>query len=225
MLYHNRCFKFYEGVDSVHNKIVAECIKKSVYEKGDFKIEPYENWIDIGSNIGCFSFRAKMNGANVLKMIEPDPKNNEIAKWWFNQRKIKIPEIIDQPVDVDVKEVTFYRNPERPYFNSMKAGRNKTESWEVMTFPFQQLIEKDICIKMDIEGAEIPIIDNCDFTGVKKMVVAYHIEADRSKANLIRRIKRLEQFFNTVVCGNNVDKLPEKMRFFPNEIFIWCFNV
>ena len=79
MLYHNRCFKFYEGVDSVHDKIVAECIKKSVYEKGDFKIEPYENWIDIGSNIGCFSFRAKMNGANVLKMIEPGPKNNEIG--------------------------------------------------------------------------------------------------------------------------------------------------
>ena len=64
-------------------------------------------------------------------------------------------------------------------------------------YPFQQLIEKDICIKIDIEGVEIPIIDNCDFTGVKKMVVAYHIEAGRSTANPIRRIKRLEQFFNT----------------------------
>jgi FkbM family methyltransferase len=222
MLYHNVCFKFYPEYPQ-HEKIVKEVIRKCPYQKRDFKIEPYEQWIDCGGNIGAFSFRCLMNGAKVKYFCEPDANNIRIMRDWFSQRNVEIPTIIEKPLGISTGEKRmFYRNPEKPWLNSLYPNKNKTESWVTEIQNLQELISEGDCIKMDIEGAEIDLIDNTDFTGVKKMVIAYHIERDRSKSNLLERIEKLKQYFTTVKCANNLEKLKDPMKFFPNELFVFC---
>jgi len=78
---------------------------------------------------------------------------------------------------------------------------------------------------MDIEGAELPLLDSCDFTGLKKMVVAYHVNYAPDPNELLRRIERLKTFFQKVQ-HKRLPK-PEAMinkRVFPNEIMLYCSN-
>ena len=75
---------------------------------------------------------------------------------------------------------------------------------------------------MDIEGAEIEIIDNCTFNKISKLVFAYHIKHDSSKQNFLNRMNKLKQYFDIV----HYQKLPDKeiLDFFPNEIIVYCMN-
>ena len=95
----------------------------------------------------------------------------------------------------------------------------------VQTISFKEAILGCNCVKMDIEGAELPLLDSCDFTGLKKMVVAYHVNYAPDPNELLRRIERLKTFFQKVQ-HKRLPK-PEAMinkRVFPNEIMLYCSN-
>jgi FkbM family methyltransferase len=90
---------------------------------------------------------------------------------------------------------------------------------EVEVVNFNDIISAGDCVKMDIEGAEMSILDNCDFSKLKKMVLAYHVNYDKSRENLDRRVERLRTMF-THVWHPPVTT----MNFFPNELFIYCWR-
>ena len=73
-------------------------------------------------------------------------------------------------------------------------------------------------VKMDIEGGELAIIDNCDFSGIRKMVIAYHTNVDRSVDNFNRRMARLSRWF--LISHQKVKGTYFNM--FPNEIIVYC---
>jgi hypothetical protein len=77
-------------------------------------------------------------------------------------------------------------------------------------------------VKIDIEGGEIPILDaDVDWSHIKKLVFAYHVNYDHNKMNFLMRIDRLRKYFDVYHC-----KLPEsdELKFFPNEILVYCLN-
>jgi len=95
----------------------------------------------------------------------------------------------------------------------------------VQAISFKEAIEGSNCVKIDIEGGELPILDSCDFTGLKKMVVAYHVNYAPDPDELLRRIKRLKTFFEKV----EHKRLPKReamanKRVFPNEVMLYCSN-
>jgi hypothetical protein len=78
-----------------------------------------------------------------------------------------------------------------------------------------------ICIKMDIEGAELEIIDQTDFTCmdyIDKMVIAYHTNVDNTRTGFMRRVAKLSETFH--VTHQEIKQ--EYINIFPNEIMIYC---
>ena len=170
-----------------------------------FGIEKDELWIDIGAHIGCFSKKCQYYGANT-KSYEPDLDNFLILEQNSDGPCYNV-SVGDKAGTVDLVKGS------KSYFNKVKDGN------EIEQVGFESIIEPDCCVKMDIEGAEIPILDNCDFTGIKKMVFAYHINCDRSRTNFLKRMERLRKWFSTV---HHQEIKQEKMNFFPNEVIVYC---
>jgi FkbM family methyltransferase len=199
--------------------IIKEVLHGNAYHnsKLSFGIEKDEHWVDIGAHIGCFSLKCLKNGATVTA-YEPMPSSFEYLK-----ANIGVKNCINSAVS-HVNKTGFMKHGTRAYFNRLAdedtdADVPKTLMHEIQIVNFQDVIAPGDCVKMDIEGAEMSILDNCDFTKLKKMVVAYHVNFDKSRENLDRRVDRLRTMFKTVWHPPVTT-----MNFFPNELFIYCTN-
>lgn len=190
-------------------------MKKSVYENKNigFLIEPTDHWIDIGAYIGLFAQLVAMNGASCVS-YEPHPESFQVAQ--LNAKQVH-----NYAVGVKAGVFDLFVSPTSPWMSSMVRPIRGRTSIPVETVPFAEVVKSGDCVKMDIEGAELDLLDQCDFTGLRKLVIAYHINYDPSRDNLLRRLDRLKTFFTFVHC-----KVPPHsiMKFFPNEILIWCLN-
>lgn len=186
--------------------IIREVYHGNQYHRSDigFGIEKDELWIDIGAHIGCFTKKCEYYGAKT-KSYEPDQESFKLLEQNSNGKCYNV------AVGVDEGKVSL-KPGSKSYFNTVVEGSDLDQ------VSFQSIIEPGCCVKMDIEGAEIPILDQCDFTGIKKMVFAYHINCDRSRANFFKRMQRLRKWFT--VTHQEIKQ--EHMNFFPNEIMVYC---
>lgn len=197
-------------------------IKGGLYEskKYDFYQLPNEYWIDIGSNIGLFSMKCRMNGC-FTEGYEPFIDNYNMAI--TNCDNIKNYAIVSN----DVKTKRLYICKNSPWNNTLYREVKGREYIDVECKAFYDIIpidEKNVCIKMDIEGEELNILDSdkCleKLSYVSKMVLAYHTNFDKSVENFNKRIERLKRKFDKVDY-QDVSKYKE-LNFFPNEIIIYC---
>jgi len=177
-----------------------------------FGIEKGEHWLDLGAHIGCFSKKAEYYGATV-EAVEPNPKNYELLRHNISGDCYPV------AVGVETKMVGF--KPGSKHYFGQIVPQALEHGLDIVQIDLRELISPDCCLKMDIEGSEIAILDTVDFTGVKKMVFAYHIFKDRSRTNFLRRIERLKQWFS-VVYHQEIKR--EEMDFFPNEIIVFCIR-
>ena len=198
-------------IDIIHRPqdipILKEVLYGNAYNNKKFIIEKDENWIDIGAHIGCFSLKVINNLANVIS-YEPCPTTFEILKQ-------NVPNAINCAVS-SKNGTCSIKYGSKDYFNKIQDGN------DINMISFNDIIFNDCCIKMDIEGSEMDIIDNCDFNKIKKLVIAYHTAFDRSVENLNKRINRLKTFFTNVEHAKVSEQ--EIMNRFPNELFIYCWN-
>jgi len=196
--------------------IIKEVYHGNGYHKKDigFGIEQGDLWIDIGAHIGCFSKKAINYGASV-NSYEPTMtfdilKQNVPVECCFNFA-VCSDKYNESTVQMNIHELS--------YFNKIKA--DETNGLTVQVRKFKDVLKPGCCVKMDIEGSEMDILDNDQFNDIKKMVIAYHINVDPSVSNLVRRVDKLRQYFRVVwhqpVSGT-------VMKFFPNELFIYCMN-
>jgi FkbM family methyltransferase len=207
-------FYSYKGAWNIRHRpedipIIREVLHGNAYHnsKLSFGIEKGEHWIDIGAHIGCFSLKCLNNGATVTA-YEPSPQSFQ-----YLRDNIGEANCVNKAVS-HVEKTGFMKLGSRAYFN-----RIADEGHEIEIADFQKVISDGCCVKMDIEGAEMTILDTCDFSKLKKMVLAYHVNYDNSRENLDRRVERLRTMFKTVWHA------PVKtMNFFPNELFIYCLN-
>jgi len=200
-------------IDIIHRPedvpIVNEVLYGNAYQNRDFVIEKGELWIDIGAHIGCFAKKVLTNGANVI-CYEPSQSNYDILVQNISPSMCKKIAVGSHNGLVSVKEGS------RHYFDRIVDGG------DVQCLSFDQVVSKDVCVKMDIEGSELEILDQCNFSGLKKMVIAYHTNRDPLVENLGRRVDRLKTFFKQVYHAPVKEEI--KMNRFPNELFIFCWN-
>lgn len=194
--------------------IITEVYHGNQYHRKDigFGIEKGELWIDIGAHIGCFTKKCHYYGAST-KSYEPDPENFE-----YLEKNASGSKCFQMAVGARAGTIDLIRGSKH-YFNTVKDHSGIGIGIEQVAF--NDILEPGCCVKMDIEGAEIPILDQCDFSGIKKMVFAYHIKCDRSRTNFLKRMYRLRKWF-TVIYHQEIKK--EHMDFFPNEIIVYCFS-
>lgn len=188
--------------------IVREVYYGNQYHKGDigFGINHGDHWIDIGGHIGCFAKKCLDNGATV-HAYEPDPSSYEYLCTNIGSERCTL-----AAVHAGRDGECMLIKGSKPYFNKIMDGSGT----ELLSF--NSILTPDCCVKMDIEGGELAIIDNCDFSGIRKMVIAYHTNVDRSVDNFNRRMARLSRWF--LISHQKVKGTYFNM--FPNEIIVYC---
>ena len=65
------------------------------------------------------------------------------------------------------------------------------------------------CIKMDIEGSELDMIDSRLIPDCKKLVLEYHFSNDKSMSNFNKRMNILREKFKTVYYFKSLDNMIE----------------
>jgi FkbM family methyltransferase len=228
----NLDLQLYIREETTDPKVIIEVFTTNVYEKPkiDFYIEPQDKWLDLGGNIGTFSLLALSRGCSVVT-CEPEPENVDILE---KNLTLNFPggawEII--PMAVTTKRdnsIDFYpcNGEYNKYRHTIypKRGRSKTS---VPNIHIDDLLSGTYIdsIKIDIEGAEIDILEHLtpdDYAknGIRKMVFEYSFDVDSYIPRFLAIINKLRQYFS-VVHYTKVKENEEHYRYFPAATIVYC---
>jgi FkbM family methyltransferase len=140
-------------------KTFEEVIGRKAYLKRGMKILPGERWMDCGGNVGAFALLACHLGAEVV-VYEPDPYNCEMIEknLKLNNFQAKIKQVA--LVANERKTATlFIGNNNNVWRNSIVKKWNE-RGIKVPCKNFDAEASMFDGCKMDIEGAEMPILES-----------------------------------------------------------------
>lgn len=200
-----------------------------------FDVQPGEQWIDFGAMVGAFSAYALMKGAAKVVSVEPDPDHIRILR-------INAPaaQVVEGAVVTDAmaagKTVVLNRNDKRgnTWRNSVMRTWQGGSNVEVKAWNIREILDMthgDICIKMDIEGMEMPMLEwllsHPDYMGrVKKLVFEWSFDVDDDLERFRAVLGRLKATFPAVAPEKTYDthaKWPK--TWFPACTTIFCTRV
>ena len=219
--------RFYHRPGFSDLKTFEEVIGRKTYLKRGLKIGAGEKWMDCGGNVGAFALLACKLGAEVT-VYEPDPFNVDMI-----ERNLKLngfEATVKQAALVhdDRKSVTlFIGNNSQVWRNSIvRKWNNKGIKVPCLNFD-DEAKGFDAC-KMDIEGAEMPILENTAAT-FKKLVYEWSFDIDPSLTRLWsvidkqKRDYRVEAAWNSI-CYNDHRETVWQQSWFPACTNVFCFS-
>ena len=231
--------KFVVRENSSDIKSVDETWIKKAYQKPKlpFILNAGEKWLDLGANIGAFTCYAAIKGC-IVRAYEPQIDNCEMIHENANLNgvgdKIEVIRMAVVPQSQDGKLLNFYEstNPASfrrhtlygNYLNSNKKKAVKITS--VTAIGFNSVVKDGFnCIKMNIEGAEIPIIEEmADNLNIKKMVFEYSFDMDKKISTYVTIIDKLKTLFKVVKSSRTIPLHLEIYPFYPPNAYIFCSN-
>lgn len=193
--------KFYHRDGMSDLKTFEEVIGGLTYLKKGMTINSGENWMDCGGNVGAFTLLACSKGANVT-VYEPDPFNCEMIKKNLDLNGFKATIKQYALVHDDTKElILFIGNNGNVWRNSIiKKWNNK--GIKVPCINFESEAQNFDCCKMDIEGAEMLILENTTKV-FDKLVYEWSFDIDASLVRFWNIIeKQQKQYKNLKDVGN-----------------------
>jgi len=215
---------FEARIGSSDEKCFNEVIVGKSYEKKFFKIHAGERWVDMGGNVCAFTLFAAARGAKVT-VYEPDPANCiQIEK---NLKRNGLTATIHQAAVVAGTEKTVTLNlwPDgQSWRNSIVRNRRGTKPIAVPAVNFKEALSFGDCCKMDIEGAEIPILRAwTPDIEIQKLVFEWSFDAEKRVEMLRMALGKLKRSFENVKYPKQVETL-EIWDFFPPCTTIHCWN-
>lgn len=206
---------FYARQRTSDKKTFDEVIVNNVYETKHFKILPKEHWIDLGGNVGAFTLQAISKGATV-DVYEPDPFNCKMIE--KNLKANNFNANIHQKAVVSTKEkfMTMYVG------NDMQTWRNSlyknwgNQKFKVPCVHFDDVIKDDSNLKMDIEGAEMSILEQMQ-NYPKKMVAEWSLDIDGNLNRYRRIVDKLKPVYTKFKYKQQFYDFPDDI--IPNSIF------
>jgi FkbM family methyltransferase len=220
--------KFYyrEGFSDL--KTFEEVIDRDVYQKKGMKIESNESWMDCGGNVGSFALLACSKGANVT-VYEPDPFNCDMIRKNLQLNGFKAQVKQAALVHDNRKEVIlFIGNNNNVWRNSIvKKWNNK--GLKVPCLNFDNEAKKFECCKMDIEGAEMLILENTKKV-FKKLVYEWSFDIDVSLKRFWDIIERQKKSYSDLKDVGNTAKFKSRdydtwqKSWFPACTNVFAFN-
>jgi FkbM family methyltransferase len=178
-----------------------EIFVTKIYDKF-FKVEEGDFVVDIGGNLGLFSYYSLCKGAKQVYCFEPSPQSYSCINENFNFINLIVEEAA---VGAKDGEVTFNINPESSINSSMFAS---DENSQIITCKSVNLnnyikinnIEKINYLKIDCEGAEYEIIKSLDeqylTNNVNKICLEYHLNKNVEINTILNKLKK---------CGFNIN--------------------
>jgi len=226
-----------EGSSDV--KSIDETWIKKAYQKPKlpFTINSGEKWLDLGANIGAFTCYAALKGCSV-RAYEPQKDNCELINENLQLNnvlsKVEIIKAAIVPLSQDGKTLNFYEstNPSSYrrhtlYGNYLNSSNKKNiKLTTVKAIGFNTLIKDGYdCVKMNIEGAEIPILNELNSNlGIKKMVFEYSFDMDKKIKTYVEVIDKLKTMFKVVKSSRTIPLHLEEFPFYPPNSYIFCSN-
>jgi FkbM family methyltransferase len=220
--------KFYHREGFSDHKTFNEVIGNDTYQKKGLKIQPGEHWMDCGGNVGAFTLLACSKGAKVT-VYEPDPYNCEMIEKNLKlngyQAEIKQAALVSN----DVKETyLFIGNNNNVWRNSIvKKWNNK--GLKVPCVKFDDEVQPFDYCKMDIEGAEMPILETTNKV-FKKLVYEWSFDIDPSLPRFWKVIEKQMQAYKNMPDIGNTGKFKSRdydvwqKSWFPACANIYCFS-
>ena len=221
--------RFYHRPGFSDLKTFQEVIGDEAYLKRGLKIGAGEKWMDCGGNVGAFALLACKLGAEVT-VYEPDPYNVDMIK-----RNLRL-----NGFTATVKQAALIHDDRRSAILYIPKNGNVWRNSIIRKFKFNnQGIKvpclnfddeaKDFdCCKMDIEGAEMPILENTDVT-FKKLVYEWSFDIDPSLARLWAVIDKQKQDYRIeagwhTICYDDHRETLWQHNWFPRCTNVFCFS-
>ena len=215
--------KFLVREGTSDEKTFNEVVVNDTYQKKDFKIKKGEHWIDLGGNVGAFAVLALSKGATV-DIYEPDPFSCKMI-----EKNLKVNDYdanIYQKAVVanDKKKMTMYVG------NNMNVWRNSlyknwgNEKFTIDCVHYENVITKDSIVKMDIEGAEMAILESMqEFP--KKMVYEWSFDIDPSLTRYRQILKKMKKRYKSIRGTEfNLDFVEWQKSWFPPCANVYCYG-
>ncbi len=215
--------KFYYRENTSDLKTFEEVIGRDVYRKKGMTIKSGEKWIDCGGNVGAFTLLACSLGAKVT-VYEPDPNNCKMIEKNLKLNNFEAEIVCAGLVHNETKKANLYvGNNGNVWRNSMFKNWNG-KGLKVDCVNFDEVIEDGVCIKIDIEGAEMPILENTN-RKFKKLVFEWSFDIDPSLPRFWNIIDKLNKNYKIASIGNTAKYESRDYDVWQKSWFPACTNV
>ena len=202
-------------------KTFDEVIFRDVYQKKGIKILKGENWYDCGGNVGAFTLLACSKGANVT-VYEPDPNNCKMIEKNLKLNGFNANIVCAGLVHNEVKKANLYiGNNGNVWRNSLFKNWNG-KGIKVDCVNFDDSIPDGACVKIDIEGAEMPILENTNRL-FKKLVFEWSFDIDGSLNRFRKCIDKMRDKYNINIQDKRFYELADD--FVPKSFIVKATNV
>ena len=215
--------KFLVREGTSDEKTFNEVIVNNTYQKKDFKIKKGEHWIDLGGNVGAFAVLALSKGATV-DIYEPDPFSCKMI-----EKNLKVN---DYDANIYQKAVVANHKKKMTMYvgNNMNVWRNSlyknwgNEKFTIDCVHYENVITKDSIVKMDIEGAEMAILESMqEFP--KKMVYEWSFDIDPSLTRYRQILKKMKKRYKSIRGTEfNLDFVEWQNSWFPPCANVYCYG-
>lgn len=204
-------------------KTFEEVIGRDVYRKKGMKIEKGEHWYDCGGNVGAFTLLACSLGAKVT-VFEPDPNNCKMIDLNLKLNGFSAQIVCAGLVHNDTKKANLYvGNNGNVWRNSMYKNWNG-KGVKVDCVNFDESIPNEVCVKIDIEGAEMPILESTK-RKFKKLVFEWSFDIDGSLPRFWNIIDKLKKDYQVAEIGNTAKYVSRDYDLWQKSWFPACTNV
>jgi len=221
--YQIKGINFFHRENTSDLKTFEEVIGKDVYRKKGMTILPNEHWIDCGGNVGAFTLLACSLGAKVT-VYEPDPNNCKMIEKNLALNNFDAEIVCAGLVHNETKKANLYvGNNGNVWRNSMYKNWNG-KGLKVDCVTFDKVIADKSCVKMDIEGAEMPILENTKRT-FKKLVFEWSFDIDPSLPRFWNIIEKLQKKYKVASIGNTAKFESRDYDVWQKSWFPACTNV
>jgi FkbM family methyltransferase len=215
--------KFFHRENTSDFKTFEEVIQRDVYRKKGMTIQRGEHWIDCGGNVGAFTLLACSLGAKVT-VFEPDPNNCKMIEKNLLLNNFDAEIVMAGLVHNDIKKANLYvGNNGNVWRNSMYKNWNG-KGLKVDCLNFDEVVPDGVCLKMDIEGAEMPILEKTN-RRFKKMVFEWSFDIDGSLPRFWNVMDKLNRNYKVADIGNTARYKTKDYDVWQKSWFPACTNV
>ena len=215
--------EFYHREGFSDFKTFEEVIGKNTYQKRGMKIEKNEKWIDAGGNVGAFTLLAAKQGA-IVTDYEPDPHNCKMIEKNLKLNNLEAEIKQAALVHDDTKHVNmFIGNNNNVWRNSIIKNWNG-KGLKVPALNFETEANDIDCCKMDIEGAEMLILENLKHK-FKKLVYEWSFDIDNSLERIWKVIDKQKQDYRVEAAWNTICYNDKREYYWQQSWFPPCTNV
>lgn len=216
-------------------KALEETIDRDTYRlpRKGFGVEPGDRWADVGANVGGFAvLAARYLNAGAVLAVEAEPVNaaitaNNLAVNGLAGRATAVwaAVVSGAPPDATVELHTNTEALSLRRHSVYKARRNSTPL-SVPAVPPAWLLEHGYeCWKLNIEGAEIPILCGPEVADARKVVAEWSFDVDKRVGTLRRALANLGRYFDNVHCTRSLAGLADgdPWPHYPPNAFVYAW--